>query len=495
MFRVRRSTLPILLLLALLRPSPAAGAWAEILHLQDGHYNNAARIDYDAFGGQLRMTWKWQIDTDSNTRQIAAGTYGGSPTPTWSFDDLTTATSSKEYPDIAVSPDGVAHVVWREHLGGGNWQVLYTDDRTGVWAAPTQLTFDATVKGSPVVAAPDATGLVHIAYSTLETGTTNDEIWYLLYDSVADTTAFLQLTSDSDTDDDVTIDATPDGVVSVAWVVGILTGAIHCMEGDLDGFVEIPTGVTASAAKPDLELDSDDRQHIAYRHTITSGSRVIRYLRRQGAGFAAPVDASPADAFYSEPSILVAGGAFPAIAYVSNTAGHKGLYVSEWDGSQFASPDTVHADEAVTYNETDFDGQPISVGLPRRARSQAFLVTSTGYVDGTVQADLHVFSGTVEAVSAPVVADGGAPTLSLAAHPSPFRGGTTIRYTLPVPAADVHLDVHDVAGRRVERIARGAEPAGPQQVAWNPGDLPSGVYWIRVSADDRRDVIRVHRVR
>ena len=497
-----RRTIPYAALLvvvfALVPPrSAAASAWTEILHLQDGHYNNAARIDFDPYGGELRLTWKWQIDTDSNTRQIAAGTYGGSPPPAWSFAYLTTATSSKEYPDIAVSPDGVAHVVWREHLGGGNWQILYTNDRTGTWATPEQLTFDATVKGSAVIAAPDSSGIVHIAYPTLESGTTDDEIWYLLHDSIADTTAFLQLTDDSITDDDVTIDATPEGIVSVAWVTGSISGGIRCLEGDLGGFAEIPTGVAADAAKPDLEVDHDGNQHIAYRHTITSSVRVIRYLRRQGGGFAAPLDASPQDAFYSEPSLLVAGGGFPSVAYVSNSSGHKGLYVSQWDWTtgQFTSPDTVLADATVTYNETDFEVNPFSTGLPFRDANEAYLVTSTGYVDGTVQADLHVFHGAVESVGAPSPAVGGATGLSLAAYPSPFRRGTTIRYALPATAADVRLEVHDVTGRRVDRIARGAEPAGWRQLTWNPGSLPSGVYWIRLTADERHDAIRVQRIR
>ncbi|HMB68186.1 MAG TPA: hypothetical protein VKU85_02705 [bacterium] len=477
-------------------PGLAAGAaWDQILHLQDGRYNNAARIAYDVTNGEVRLAWKYQVGTDSNTRQVAAGAWPGT-VPGWSFTDLTANVSSKEYPDVAVAPDGVAHVVWREHLGGGNWQVFHADDRGGAWGSPTQLTFDATLKGSAVVAVGDPGGIVHVAYSTLESGSDNDEIHYLLYDSVADTSATIPVTDDLVTDDDASIAVTADGVVSIAWLTGLFSGAVRCVEGDLGGFTEIPTGVGADAAQPDLALDADGRQHLVYRHTLGGGNRVIRYVRRAGAGFTAPIDASPTDAFYTQPSLLVAAGGFPAVAYVANTSGHRGLYVSDWDSSQFASPDTVHADENVTYNETDFAVNPISVGLPRRAASGAFVVTSTGYVEAdTVRADLHVFEGAVSAVSAPVVSAPDPGGLRLAARPTPFRSGTVIGFTLPEPARRVRLDVHDVTGRRVARLADTARGAGTHRIRWSPERLAGGVYWIRLDADGRRETVAVHRVR
>ena len=58
----------------------------------------------------------------------------------------------------------------------------------------------------------------------------------------------------------------------------------------------------------------------------------------------------------------------------------------------FGAPETVHADAGVTYNETDFLVLPWQVGLPippGRSFVVAYLVTSTGYVDGNVVADLH----------------------------------------------------------------------------------------------------------
>ena len=175
MSRFRRVSPALGLLLLSAAPPAVAGTpnWSEVLHVQDGRFNNAPRVDADPWRAGARLAWKAQIGTDSNTRQIAVGADDFVDPPGWVLQDLTSNPSSKEFPDVAVTPDSVTHVVWREAVGPGDWQIQYASDRTGVWSSPRQLTFDATVKGSPRIA---ATGVVHIAYSTLESGTSNDEI-------------------------------------------------------------------------------------------------------------------------------------------------------------------------------------------------------------------------------------------------------------------------------------------------------------------------------
>jgi hypothetical protein len=66
--------------------------------------------------------------------------------------------------------------------------------------------------------------------------------------------------------------------------------------------------------------------------------------------------------------------------------------------------------------------------------------------------------------------------------PNPFRGGTVLRFELPV-ASEASLEVYDVAGRRV------AEPlkpkrllAGRHSVTFRGEGLRSGVYFCRLKA-------------
>jgi hypothetical protein len=86
------------------------------------------------------------------------------------------------------------------------------------------------------------------------------------------------------------------------------------------------------------------------------------------------------------------------------------------------------------------------------------------------------------------VADLGARNaFSLATHPNPSRGTTSIRFSLPAPG-DHSLVVYDVAGRRVRSLSSGRIEAGPREVGWDGRNqegrpVPSGVYFYRLSAD------------
>jgi predicted MPP superfamily phosphohydrolase len=71
-------------------------------------------------------------------------------------------------------------------------------------------------------------------------------------------------------------------------------------------------------------------------------------------------------------------------------------------------------------------------------------------------------------------------------HPNPTRGSTTIRFVLAF-AADVTIDVFDVAGRRVRRLLREPAEAGEREVSWDlrndSGDgVAPGVYFYRLNA-------------
>jgi hypothetical protein len=63
--------------------------------------------------------------------------------------------------------------------------------------------------------------------------------------------------------------------------------------------------------------------------------------------------------------------------------------------------------------------------------------------------------------------------------PNPCRGTATLRFALPELAA-VELDVYDVRGRRVARLAGGTRPAGIHIVTWDARRLASGTYFVRL---------------
>jgi hypothetical protein len=64
-------------------------------------------------------------------------------------------------------------------------------------------------------------------------------------------------------------------------------------------------------------------------------------------------------------------------------------------------------------------------------------------------------------------------------RPNPFASRTSVWFTLP-RAADVRLEVFDLAGRRVARQEYGEQSAGLSHVVFAAGDLKSGLYLYRL---------------
>ncbi|RPH92160.1 T9SS C-terminal target domain-containing protein, partial [candidate division KSB1 bacterium] len=70
----------------------------------------------------------------------------------------------------------------------------------------------------------------------------------------------------------------------------------------------------------------------------------------------------------------------------------------------------------------------------------------------------------------------------LNAYPNPFNASTTIVYNV-TQAQHVTLRVFDLAGREVALLKNGFMPVGRYQRAFNGTDLPSGIYFARLSGE------------
>ena len=66
-------------------------------------------------------------------------------------------------------------------------------------------------------------------------------------------------------------------------------------------------------------------------------------------------------------------------------------------------------------------------------------------------------------------------------YPNPFTGVTTIPFATPSNGA-VRLEVYDLLGRRVATLVDEVVTAGSHEVNWNASDLPSGMYFVRLTA-------------
>jgi hypothetical protein len=75
-------------------------------------------------------------------------------------------------------------------------------------------------------------------------------------------------------------------------------------------------------------------------------------------------------------------------------------------------------------------------------------------------------------------------------YPNPFNPITTIEYSIPT-AGDVKLAVYDLMGRETAVLVNGYRNAGTYSAMWNGSDVPSGVYFYRLTAGSLSSVSRM----
>ncbi|MFH1681679.1 MAG: FlgD immunoglobulin-like domain containing protein [Candidatus Eisenbacteria bacterium] len=80
--------------------------------------------------------------------------------------------------------------------------------------------------------------------------------------------------------------------------------------------------------------------------------------------------------------------------------------------------------------------------------------------------------------------------------PNPFNGTTEIRFEIPEPGGVVEIELFDVVGRYLFRVARGPFPGGTHAFPWDgraPSGVrvPSGLYFCRVIFGEEARIGRI----
>ncbi len=72
-------------------------------------------------------------------------------------------------------------------------------------------------------------------------------------------------------------------------------------------------------------------------------------------------------------------------------------------------------------------------------------------------------------------------SFSFSAYPNPFNAVATIAFTLP-QSGNVEVEVYDLLGRHVAELINGHRTRGTHSVLLDGAALPSGLYFVRLSA-------------
>lgn len=68
-------------------------------------------------------------------------------------------------------------------------------------------------------------------------------------------------------------------------------------------------------------------------------------------------------------------------------------------------------------------------------------------------------------------------------YPNPFNPQTTIHFGIP-KSSEISIIIFNVKGEMIEYLFKGKKDAGKHFITWDAKDIPSGIYFIRLQADN-----------
>jgi hypothetical protein len=184
-----------------------------------------------------------------------------------------------------------------------------------------------------------------------------------------------------------------------------------------------------------------------------------------------------------------------------DVAGTNEQHVSIFDGVSWSG---AAADEIISFPDGEDGYRPSVVGaqgiaappLAGRGEASDTWVAWTEFAgDATDNYEVHVSGARLCAVDAvPPMHPGD--RLRLRAVPNPSRSAVELRLETPFDGGAVVVEVFDVDGRRVRRLAGETDAGGAARIAWDARDargwrVPMGVYWARAEFPGGVEIVRI----
>jgi len=67
--------------------------------------------------------------------------------------------------------------------------------------------------------------------------------------------------------------------------------------------------------------------------------------------------------------------------------------------------------------------------------------------------------------------------------PNPFNPSTTFKLQIPELSLAT-IKIYDILGNEIETLVNEEKPAGTYEITWHAANLPSGVYFYQLKADN-----------
>jgi hypothetical protein len=420
--------------------------------------------------------------------------------------------------------DGTLHVVWSD-MRDADSEIYYARRAGGVWDAPTRLTASPGMSSNPCIARSDD-GRLHVAWNDYRDLTY--EIYYKVWDPLGGWSADERVTTHAELDYYPAI-AAGDSSVYLVWEYH--TGSSYRVAGvdfseNAGAGWTVPVDVDDSPARdayrPSIACGPDGIVHVAYERQSADAPderEQIAHRAWNGTSWSARTLLSTAGAFSRTPSLAVGPDSTVHIVWQDgeNTGGDILYRVYDgvaWQpmeeiavgGTEASTPsvavdaagdahvvwvDNRHGESEVYYLEDTGSGWGVPVRISRSPGASvlaAVAAAGTGEVS-IVWTDSR--SGIAGVYFAERSGDAGVkprPPLPGAGirmalpYPQPFTSVTHIEFALS-ERARMALEVFDVSGRLIRRLACGEYAPGTHHVIWDGRSaegkrVSPGVYFI-----------------
>ncbi|MGD9140484.1 MAG: C39 family peptidase [bacterium] len=427
---------------------------------------------------------------------------------------------------MVVGDDGTLHAVWSDTRNGDS--EIYYSRRTGyVWDTPARLTSSPGMSSNPCIAM-SGNGRLHVAWSDYRDMTY--EIYYKVWDPAGGWSADERVTDHAEVDYYPAI-AAGDSTVYLVWEYH--TGSSYRVAGvafsrKTDAGWSVPVDVddsyTRDSYRPTIACGPGEIVHVAYeRQSADSPDELeqISYRSYNGTSWSARTLLSGAGSFSRTPSIIAGPDSTLHIVWQDgeNTGGdiyyrkHDGIAwqpVEEIavEGTEASTPsvasdaagnvhvvwaDNRHGEAEIYYREKGASGwgEPSRVS---RGSGPSLLpaagVTPSGEVcvlwtdsRSGVAGIYHSMRAAESAVEPGRPESPGGIQMALPC-PQPFTTEMRMEFALTERTL-LDIDVYDVGGRLVARLASGSFGPGAHHVTWDGssrnGPVSPGVYFIQYS--------------